>query len=557
MASVIEVRDERVPLRDGACLAADVLVDVARGPQPVLLVRTPYSRAAMRAAHDFLAWSRAGWAVLVQDVRGRFDSSGRFEPFRQEVADGYDTIEWCVRQPWRDGRVAMTGWSYVGATQWLAGLSGHPALKAINPLLGAGDIADVATHEGGAFQLGFVQPWALALAGSDPHADPEARRGAIELCRSWDAVLRSVPAADPVGAVLPAYREWRGSRGWPPGGAAAPTDVSSGTITGQYGKTNVAAFQVAGWYDLFCESALRHYTHMTTEAPTEWARRSQRLVIGPWSHGNQLSNLHPELDFGGDANGVYNGTVSDGIEWMRRSIDGAEVQGGVTCFVMGEGRWRELASWPPPARPVSLYLASGERGANSRRGDGVLGPTPPPEGGCDVFDYDPADPVPSRGGRVHGPFLPMAGAVDQSVVEERLDVLVYTSQVFVGTLTLIGRIEACVYASSSGRSMDVTVKVCDVHPDGRSVNVVDSVRRVLTVPGRVQAVEVEVGSIAHQFNAGHRVRVEVSSSNFPRFDRNPSTGEDPATAGRLERATQRVWWGPAHPSAVTLPFVDA
>lgn len=533
--SGVSVLDQRVPMRDGARLAADVVLPQDAGPLPVLLIRSPYSRGAMRLVHDVVGLARGGWAVVVQDVRGRFDSAGSFTPFACEIEDGYDSVDWCTRQPWSDGRVAMTGWSYVGATQWLAALGGHPALKAINPVIGAGDIADAMTTEGGAFLIGLVQPWVLGLAASDPTLSQSERERAGQLGASWADVVRLPPAHDPVAELVPSYAAWR--RGERPAGP---------TITGCYDQLGVAAFQIAGWYDVFCESALRHHAAMTLGE----GRPPQRLVVGPWSHSNGFSNVHPEMDFGGAANGGYAGIHATAVHWLRKVLDGESVPRGISLFVMGEG-WREVDSWPPPATTLALHLSSGPGSARSSAGDGALRPEPGPAG-ADVFHHDPQDPVPTRGGRVLGPFLPLPGPVDQRPLEQREDVLVFSGAPLEQPLTVVGPVLARLRVASSGRSMDVAVKLCDVEPGGRSINIVDSVRRVDVEPGVPVDVEVDVGSTAWRFAPGHRIRLHISGSNFPRFDVNPATGEAAGRATRLEPADHRVHWGDAV-SVVILP----
>lgn len=509
--SAVEVRDERVPMRDGVLLAADVVLADPATPRPVLLVRTPYSRGAMRLVHDVLGLARSGWAVVVQDVRGRFDSGGTFVPFAQEIDDGYDTIDWCARQPWSDGRVAMTGWSYVGATQWLAAAAAHPALLAINPIVGAADIDAAMVREGGAFQVGLVQPWALGLAASDPRATDEHRQRAGQLGAAWPQTLRAPAAQDPVAELLPYYAAWR--------------DGSADAERFPHEHVGVASFQVAGWYDIFCESALRHFTALASSG------RPHRLVIGPWSHSNGLSNLHPEVDFGGPANGAYGGVLGGALDWMRRALDGEDVPSGVSCFVM-HGGWQELPSWPPAAAARLLHLGPGTLSA---------APTAPGEV---MLEHDPDDPVPTRGGRVLGPFLPLPGPVDQRPIEARADVAAFTSEPLDEPLTVAGQVVARVVLTTSAEVVDVVVRLCDVEPDGRSLNVVDSVRRLKATPGEELHVDVTVGSTAYVFRTGHRVRVHVAGSSFPRFDVQPE-----------RRATCTVRWGGAAGSRVVLPVL--
>jgi putative CocE/NonD family hydrolase len=363
------------------------------------------------------------------------------------------------------------------------------------------------------------------MAASDPAADDTHRMTAGTLGSQWPQTLRAAPGADPVAELVPSYGAWR--RRDQPGSAAS--------VDGRYDRVQVAAFQVAGWYDIFCESALRHWQGMAGSA------HPQRLVIGPWSHSNGLSNLHPEVDFGPEANGGYAGVTGGALHWMRRLLDGDQVPAGISCFVMHEG-WRELTAWPPATDELVLHLGPGE-----------LHEEAPPLAGEAVVRHDPHDPVPTWGGRVLGPFLPMPGPVDQRVIEARDDVLVFTGEPCTQPMAVLGMVTACIRATTTGRSMDVAVKLCDVHPDGRSINIVDSIRRVDVQPGEWTDVEVEVGSTAYLIRPGHRLRLHVAGSNFPRFDVNPGTADPPGTALRLDAAVHRIAWGPDAGSVLRLP----
>jgi putative CocE/NonD family hydrolase len=534
--------DARIPMRDGVRLAADVVrVDDGRR-RPALLVRTPYSRAGARInGTDLVAIARADWVYVNQDVRGRYDSEGCFTPFHQEIHDGHDSVAWCAAQPWCDGNVAMWGGSYVGATQLLAAISAPPALRAITPMLTASGYDDGWCYEGGAMQLGFLEPWAanFVATGNDAHAAD--RRNAQRMLDDHDAAfLHPLGGAAPrrLFSQFPNWLRPDDSRAW-----------NTVDIAAQHHRVNVPGFHVGGWYDIFCEGTLRNFTGLQANAANERARRGQRLVVGPWSHFNIFQRLSAELDFGPHAFGA-----AEMLGWTRRAVAGEDVDGGVRIFVMGENRWRDMPSWPPPSKPLRLYLDSGGR-ANSLHGDGVLRSSNPAEFVADRYRYDPKDPVPTRGGRGCGPYLPTPGPSDQRDVEARKDVLVYTTEPMQQALTLIGMVTASISFVSSAPSADVTVKLVDVHPDGRPLNVVDSVRRIALVPGEATAVEVAVGSTAMVIGAGHRLRVEVSSSNFPRLDRNPSTGEPAGFATGLQGARQTVLHGGDRPSWVELPVV--
>lgn len=496
MADLRELRvlDVRVPMRDGVELATDVTVMGDGEPRPALLVRTPYSRAGVRGVHDPIGNARAGWAVVLQDVRGRGESGGAFSPFIQEVDDGFDTVEWCARQPWCDGRVAMTGLSYNGAVQWLAALDRPPALKAIAPSVIPADLAGDFAFNGGAFCQGFLSTWALALAASG--CEPERAASAFELFAQWPQLLREESGRAALAEILPDYARWvpRQEEYW------APVDVGA-----RLGELDLPAWRLAGWYDLFCEGTIDGYVKMV-----DHARSPQRLIVGPWSHLTMGAATSGELDFGLAATGVH---LSTEVEpFLRAAIDDSMATAGVTVFVMGENTWRDLDSWPPPATSTALHLTT----------DGVLTASAPEHAQLS-WRHDPTDPVPTRGGRILQSGIPLAGPVDQRPIEVRPDVFVWTSDELEGDLTVIGPVTAQLDIRSSAPTYDLTVKVCDVHPDGRSMNVVDAVQRTTAPAGGRRTVEVHVGSTAMQFQRGHRIRVLVASSDFPQYDLLPES----------------------------------
>ena len=510
-ASELRVLDLRVPMRDGIHLATDVTVVDDGLARPALLVRTPYSRAAIRAAHDPVAGARNGWAVVLQDVRGRLDSEGEFRPFLQEAADGYDTIAWCAEQPWCDGRVAMTGMSYNGATQWLAAVARPPALKAIAPSVIAADLLDDFAYTGGAYCQGFLSTWALGLAASGQ--DPQAAATALELFPQWPEMLRTEAGRAVLAEVLPDYARWtpRQEDYW------APVDVAS-----QLASLDLPVWRLAGWYDLFCEGTLDGYVRMADHTTA-----SQRLIVGPWTHAAMHVATTAEVDYGLAATGVHLASEMD--EFLKAGLDGTSTRDGVTVFVMGENVWRDLPTWPPPSTATTLHLGAGGRLTTS-----------PPQRDQVTWQHDPDDPVPTRGGRTLQAGLPLAGPLDQRAVESRSDVLVWTSDALTDDVTVIGTITALLDVSSTQPTYDLVVKVCDVQPDGRSLNVVDSIQRTTAVPGERRTVSVRVGSTAMHFRRGHRIRVLVASSDFPQFD--------PLPAG-----AQTLYLGS---STVTLPITD-
>ena len=544
--SVIRIRDLRVAMRDGVELATDVAVADDGQPRPAIVLRGPYSRASIRMGADPVGLARRGWAVVVQDVRGRFDSDGRFEPFHQESADGEDTVAWIARQTWCDGRVVGMGSSYLGFTQWRTAVQQPAALRAVVPMIAGGDVRDSWIYEGGALQLGFVLPWATGFAVTAPDASDATMQAAADLAADWASTYRIPLARHPVRQLSPAFDRWVD-----PDDDAYWRPLDLGPVSE---RITVPAFHVAGWYDIFCEGTLAHFAGLHRMADGT-AGTAHRLIVGPWAHANVFMAGTADLDFGEIASTSTQGFVDEVNDWLEAAVAGNPGDSAIRVFVMGASRWRDLEQWPPPSEPTRLFLSSRD-GANGLAGDGVLLTDPSDTQGTDHYRYDPEDPVPSRGGRSLGQHLPLAGPVDQRPVEERHDVLVYTSSPLAADLTVIGVVRAEIEFETDGRSADVTVKLVDVLPDGTAYNVVDSVRRVAMVPGEPRTVEVVVGSTAMCFRAGHRIRVEVSSSNFPRLDRNPSTGVPPRDATELRQAQQTVNHGGRARSSIILPVTD-
>ena len=546
-----ERRREQVGLRDGVRLATNVVLPRRGGPWPALLIRTPYS---LPNGDDIVkafvhrdgpeAAAAEGWAVVIQDVRGRFESEGEFDPLRQEIPDGVDAVAWCATQPWCDGRVTMTAPSYPTAAQLLCALGRPPALAALNPQVGVIDPRRHWVHEGGALQWHFNVMWASGSVSVDPWRSSDEQ---IEGQRILDDIAESVtlPMAD-----HPLRRLSNNFDAWVRDDDTYWSGISEALLDG---PPAIPAFHVAGWHDLFCEGSLFAYEFLRDHRPDD-RRAPQRLLVGPWMHGVIFGGQFGDLDFGPSVSDDVADFKGQMRRWLRDAAMGGDVDAGISLFVMGDNRWIDVAGWPPPSVPTSLYLSS-TNGANSRHGDGLLLAAPSEAAGRDSFRYDPHNPVPSHGGRSVFMIGEVDGPRDQGIVEARGDVLVYTSEPLPVDLCVVGRVSAVVHFETSGRSADVTVKLVDVYPDGRAINVVDSVRRHDFSSARTEAVEIDVGSTAQTFKRGHRIRVQVSSSNFPRIDRNASTGRAPADADVLEPAEQTVYWGGRTPSRIVLPVL--
>ena len=566
-------------MRDGVTLFADVYRPAGDGRYPIVLQRTPYDKSAPDSRFGSLDVIRAaseGYAVVIQDVRGRYTSQGEFYPFLNEVNDGYDSVEWAAAQPWSSGKVGMFGGSYVGATQWLAALSRPPHLSAIVPAITSHDYYEGWTYQGGAFQLNFALSWALGLAlfnienlrGQLGDLDADERRLSEALDRVGETAgflpLGDVPAFEREG-LAPYYRDW-----------VAHTENDDywrrWNIEDHHASLDVPAYHLGGWYDIFLGGTLRNYTGMRAHSSTETARAGQKLLVGPWFHSSNPPAKTGAIDFGLGAAGAaidYQARKLRWFDYWLKGIDnGLAEEPRVDLFVMGINQWRTEQEWPlARTRYVDYYLHSAGR-AQSLVGDGQLDLSPPGAEPADHFLYDPRDPVPTRGGSLccHDAQIEF-GAFDQSEVERRADVLVYTTEPVEEPVEVTGPVSVTLWAVSSAVDTDFTAKLVDVSPCGPAINLTDGIIRAryrnstavaeLITPGEPYEYRIDLWATSNVFLPGHRIRLEISSSNFPRFDRNPNNASSPSDGTMLEPAMQTILHDERYPSHVTLPVIPA
>jgi putative CocE/NonD family hydrolase len=555
--------DVPVPMPDGAVLATDVYRPAGAGRFPVIVIRTAYHKEWMvwllAFAADPTALVRDGYVVVVQDARGTGASSGVFRPFVDDGADGAATIAWAADQPWSSGAVGMIGLSYGGGAQLVAAQHGAPALRAIVPFV-AGYFPEL-YYQGGAFKLDHHLPWTVMMgledlarreaAGEDVAA---ARRRIQEFSADVGAAYRRLPLSDLGGMsswIDANYGEWLRH---PPGRMTAAADRSADGWTFE-----TPGLHITGWHDAFLSNALRSYASLRAAAPTEEIRSNHRLVVAPWGHGPGYQAagevwMGPAAEF--DVAAAYR-------EWLGAWLKGDPLPewAPVRLFVQGINRWRDEEDWPlERAAPTRWHLREG----------GGLSVEAPVDEAPDVFRYDPAEPVPTvSGGALVGGVDGLAvGALrDRRRVHDRPDVLVYVSDLLDEDLEVTGPVTATLHVASSAVDTDVTVALIDVFPDGRRIGLTDGILRLryrdpsaepsLIEPGRVYEVEVDLIATSNVFLAGHRIAVEVSSSNFPRFDRHPNSGGviAEATEADFVVATQTVYHDAARPSCVTLPVI--
>ncbi|MBP1636350.1 MAG: hydrolase, CocE/NonD family [Acidobacteria bacterium] len=475
----------RVPMRDGVALVCDVYRPAAPGRFPVLLTRTPYNRKDAQTG-TFLA--SHGYVVVMQDTRGRFDSEGEFDPFRHEADDGYDTVEWAAAQPYADGRVGMFGGSYVGATQMLAASAAPPHLVAIFPYVTASEYYEGWTYEGGAFMQWFAQSWTSGLV-----TDTIGRKTAsLARPRQWAEQLPvgeyRIAAFPAPAETAPYYRDW----------VEHDTDDdywAAVRVSDRYGRMNVKALHIGGWHDIFSGGSIRNFIGMQKQAPSEEARRGQRLVMGPWAH----AATSPEGRIGGVTFGTQavidmNATI---LDWYDHVMKGAKnhfaSDSPVKIFVMGDNEWRDEREFPLARARETRYYLHAARGAASAAGDGSLSVTAPPKAEPpDRYEYDPASPVRTIGGRLCcsavGGYAP--GPFDQSPNESRRDVLVYSTPPLGEDVEVTGFITVELYAATSATDTDFTAMLVDVDPSGFARYLADGIVQVRDRPvGHEQRVQ--------------------------------------------------------------------
>lgn len=534
-------------MRDGTLLSADLYRPGTDGPVPVLVRRTPYGKSGSPggASVDGLRLVRSGYALLVQDVRGRFASGGVFEPYWNEAADGADTVAWAVGQPWCDGSAGLFGRSYEAMAALLAAAERPPGLAAVAPHVAGSGFDEGWTRQGGAFQLGFVLYWVLydllldgaGLAGAD-HAEVAGAVDRIDdLYRDPDA------AADLLDRLAPYYRQWREHpAGHPYWRRAAPRE--------SYPAINVPVLHLTGWYDIFLAGALENCRGIRERGV------ESLLVVGPWSHC-VTGGIFPQRRYGlaADEHRLdVTGLHLDHFDRHLRRRGSGPGPSPVRLFVTGADEWRSFPEWPVPGTEDHVLHLDG-------RG---LTPGPAPaDPGADLIRHDPADPVPTTGGAtaLPGQFTGAdCGPLDQREVERRSDVLCFTGYPLTAPLTVVGDTVLTVFVAPDAAGADVTGKLVDVHPDGRAELLCDGVRRLepaagatqdgepeegvgaAPAPGEPVEVTVRLGAVGHVFRAGHRIRLEIAASNAPRFDVHPRV-----------LAHHTVHHGGDHPSRLLLP----
>jgi len=541
--SVVEELDVKVEMRDGVRLSTNIYRPDAPGRFPVLLTRTPYGNGGKgnRFAHYFV---NRGYAVVTQDTRGRYESEGVFDALQSEAPDGYDTQQWIGKQPWCNGKIGTYGGSYVGFTQWISSPLQSPYLIAMMPSITFTDFHDE-VYQNGVFRLELWGLWSYEMT-------TPFNCVLDSIIKQPNDILMTLPLIDQdkkLGWKVPFLRDWllhpEHDRYWD------RTCIGDG-----YPRINASACNIGGWYDIFLKATIANYIKMTSPSILPEIRKKQKLLIGPWVH-NLGKRKVGDLDFGESAELNEMVMMKQWFDNQLKGIDnGILDEPPVKIFVMGENRWRYENEWPLARTDYQKFYFHSGGNANTLSGNGSMDTIPSNDPKADRYIYDPENPVPTIGSM--GPY-------DQRPVETRNDVLIYDTNPLLEDVEVTGPVNAVVYASSSAKNTDFTAKLVDVYPDGRAIRICEGIIRAdhrnpsfppsNIEPGKIYEYKIDLWATSNVFKKGHKIRVEISSSNFPRFDRNLNTGNYFATDTTLVKAEQIIYHNAEFPSAIVLPII--
>ncbi len=568
-SSIYIDHDVPMDMRDGVKLWADIYRP-ADGKCPTILMRTPYGKHDKKPP-ELLEYVDAGYAVASQDIRGRYASDGEWNRANMpavESVDGYDSVEWIAAQPWCDGSVGMMGISYLSGLQWFAAMEQPPHLKAIAPGMGGMrtiGIGMAPVRSGGAVSLAVALS-RIPLNGHDvldrlerQGQDVTVARQALEwAAANSEEALNYLPLKDLPHLALPALRAL-----WELGIRTVPEQELAKRC--RYERVQVPCFHHAGWYDVLEYSQFDSFIEMRRRGGTPRAREGQYILVGPWAHGSMLTTALGGINFGRQAlpePSLAQRHIAFFDRYLRdRSVDIPRV----TYFMMGQNCWRTAETWPLPHTEWQRMYLHSQGHANSAAGDGMLSRDEPQDEAPDRYVYNPLRPVPSVGGRITGDLI--AGPLDQVTVERRNDVLCYTTPELEKDVEVTGLLELHLFAATSARDTDFTAKLVDVYPDGRAYNLVEGILRASgrnstaapepVTPGGVNEYVITLGDTSNLFRRGHRIRLDVSSSNFPLYDRNMNTGNPIGEDATGIPALQSIFHQTGCASYIDLPVIQS
>jgi len=549
--------DLKIPMRDGICLSADQYSPNEKSNSlPVILYRTPYDNLMDWVVESCIFYAQHGYIAIAQDVRGRYDSEGDFSPWVNEFNDGFDTIEWIGQQPWCDGKIGMAGASYLGYVQWQAATMQSKYLKTIVPRVMGHQLHESPHYQGGAFGLGVNATWSFRTSSRTMQRIDHY---------NWQQLFATLPLKDlpsVAGKPVPQFNDW-----------IEHPDYDNYwkrlSIEERFDKIQIPAFQIGGWYDLYASGNFEFFNGVKGKSATKTANQNQKLLMGPWVHTACVTPTTNagDADFGNDSMINFMEVELNWFDhWLKDKKNGVGKEAPLRIFVMGANKWRDEHEWPLARTEFTPYYFHSNGRANSLRGDGTLSKSKPDKQRHDIFTYNPQFPVPTKGGcNCCDPEIVSWGAYDQRPIEHRDDVLVYTSPPLKQDLEVTGPIIVKLHASTDCRDTDFTAKLVDVHPDGYARNLCDGIIRgryresksvqQFLEPNRPYEFTIDLWVTSNVFQKGHCVRVEISSSNFPRFDRNLNTGGKFGHETQMQEAHQTIYHGGIRPSHILLPII--
>jgi len=542
-----------IPMRDGVKLYADIYGPPAEGQYPVILIRLPYG---IREYYTYMSaygkyWAKKGYIFVAQDVRGKWRSEGKFEPMVNEGQDGYDTLDWISNQPWCNGNIGMMGESYFSYTQWAAAITNHPNLKCFAPMSMNIDIYSL-VKPGGALSLQLIGGWI-----AEQHT--KTFRNVLRL-NYWHLPLTSM--ADEANLSSSLFKEFFNH----------PTNDSywqQFSLNQYYKNINIPGLHIGGWYDPFLDGVLDSWAGIKEHAQTSFARDNQWLLIAPIDHEHTQtkSGRIGKLSIAGenwDAAWLFDRHQQFYDYWLKGIENGWKERPKVEFFVIGDNEWRFEEDWPLERATISKYYLHSQGRANTKNGDGLLDRLLPGDEPADTFEYDPNNPVAIALETDYwalGQYLK-----DRQGVESRQDILVYTSPSFGEEIEITGSIEVTLFAASSVKDTDFTATLVDVFPDGYCHMIQEGIIRAryrdpsaqptLIEPEKIYEYSIGLWATSFVIKSGHKLRVEISSSNFNRFDRNLNTGDAPGSSDEVQIASQTIYHDQQHPSHIKLPIVS-
>ncbi len=559
--------DLKVPMRDGVKLSCDVFLPKGGGKWPVIFLRTPYE--TLHGPHIEWAcwWARRGYACVIQDDRGKFESEGTFYAYHDDGRDGHDSLEWIANQPWCDGKIGMSGRSYGGIVQWQLAPYRSPYLSALAPQVIMGD------YFSGCHRIGGAVQWALTAAAALTFSTAVSftQLGATHIFGN-QKFYRHLPLVtadeEVIGRPIQFYRDWFAHQCYDDYWRAINTEEKLHEI-------DVPIYQQAAWYDPYTASEFRMFNGMKERGYSQRARDNQKIYCIPWTHHIPESSKLGDLDFG--PQGYVDLKIED-LRWFDYWLKGVDTgvmsEPPIKIFVMGANTWRFEHEWPLARTDWQRWYLNSNGHANTLYGDGTLSPDAPTNEPPDHYDYDPDNPVPTLGGNNSTWTLMkfaadqiFPGPLDQRPLERRDDVLCYTSELLEKDLEVTGPLEVVLYAESSARDTDFTAKLIDVYPDGKAIHLAEGIIRArhrksmeaieFLEPNSVAEYHIELAPTSNVFKAGHRLRVEISSSNFPRFDRCLNTTDDIGFGTQWQTAHQTILHTSEFPSHIVLPVIPS